>query len=72
MKANIHLIVTITIGIGATAVTDLWAIVRKPLFGVSPPNFGLVGRWIAHMTHGHFHHDSIAAASAVRGEHIIG
>lgn len=67
-----HLIVTISIGIGATAVTDLWAIVRKPLFGVPPPNFGLVGRWIAHMTHGRFYHESIAAASAVRGEHIIG
>lgn len=67
-----HLIVTISIGIGATAVTDLWAIVRKPLFGVPPPNFGLVGRWIAHMTHGRFYHESIAAASAVRGENIIG
>ena len=67
-----HLTFTLFIGIGATAVTDLWGIVRKALLGIAPPNYGLVGRWIAHMTHGHFHHDSIQAASPVRGEGIIG
>lgn len=67
-----YLIVTLTIGIGATAVTDLWAIVRQRLLGISPPNFSLVGRWIAHMARGRFYHESIAAASTVRGEHIIG
>ena len=60
------------IGIGATAVMDLWGIVRKPLLGIPPPNYGMVGRWIAHMTHWQFRHDSIAASSRMRGEHIIG
>lgn len=60
------------IGIGATAVMDLWGIVRKPLLGIAPPDYGLVGRWIAHMTHGRFRHDSIKVASRVRGELIIG
>jgi len=32
----------------------------------------MVGRWIAHMTHGQFRHDSIAASSSVRREHFIG
>lgn len=67
-----HFIVTLILGTGATAVTDLWAIVRKPLLGTAPPNYGLVGRWIAHMTHGRLRHDSITAASPVRGEHLIG
>lgn len=67
-----HLIVTLIIGIGATAVTDLWTIIRKPLLGITPPNYGLVGRWMAHMTHGRFRHESITAASPVRGEQIIG
>jgi hypothetical protein len=67
-----HLLVTIFLGIGATAVMDLWGIVRKPLLGIALPNYGLVGRWIAHMTHGRFHHDSIVASAPVRGEHIIG
>lgn len=60
------------VGIGATAVTDFWAVVRKRLFGVAPPDFGLVGRWLAHMVRGRFRHDSIAAASRVHGERAIG
>jgi len=67
-----HLLFTLFIGIGATAVMDLWGIVRKALLGIPPPNYGMVGRWIAHMTHGQFRHHSIAASSPVRGEHIMG
>lgn len=67
-----NLLFTLLIGIGATAVMDLWGVVRKPLLGIAPPNYGLVGRWIAHMAHGRFRHDSIVATSSVRGERIIG
>jgi hypothetical protein len=67
-----ELLVIFIIGIGATAAMDLWGIARKPLLGVAPPNYALVGRWIAHMFHGCFRHDSIAASAPVRGEHIIG
>ena len=63
---------TLIIGIGATVLMDLWGIARKSLLGIAPPNYGLVGRWIAHMTRGRFRHESIAAASPVRGENIIG
>ncbi len=64
--------VILILGIGATAVMDVWGIVRKALLGMAPPNYALIGRWIAHMTRGRFHHDSIAASAAVRGELIIG
>ena len=67
-----YLIFTVIIGTGATAITDLWGIARKSFFGIATPNYGLVGRWIAHMARGRFRHVSIAAASPVRGEHIIG
>src|SRR5687768_18600508 len=60
------------VGIVATAVTDLWAVARKRLFGVAPPDFGLVGRWLAHMAHGRFRHDSIAVAPRVHGARAIG
>lgn len=63
---------TLLTGIGATAVMDLWAIARKPLLGIPPPNYGLVGRWLAHMPRGHFRHDAIAAARPVPGERLIG
>lgn len=67
-----YLLATSIIGIGATAVMDLWGLARKPLLGIATPNYALVGRWIAHMAHGRFRHDSIAASTPVRGEHIIG
>ena len=63
---------TILIGIGATAITDLWSIVRKKLLDVPLPNYGMVGRWFAHMTRGKFRHDKIANAEPVNGEGIIG
>jgi hypothetical protein len=67
-----YLVSTILTGVGATMVMDLWAIVRKRLLDTPPPNSGLVGRWLAHMPHGRFRHDSIAAALPVRGERLIG
>ena len=60
------------VGIGATAVTDLWALARKRILSIAPPDFGLVGRWLAGMPHGRFRHESIAATLAVRGERPIG
>ena len=67
-----YLICTLLIGVGATAVTDLWTIARQRLLGVPLPNYGLVGRWLAHMPRGCFRHDSITAAERVRGERLIG
>jgi len=66
------LVCTFLVGVGATAVIDLWAIARKCLLGIPPPNYGLVGRWLAHMPRGRFRHDSIAAAPPVHGERLIG
>lgn len=60
------------IGAGATAATDLWALARRRLLGVPAPNYGLVGRWLAHMPRGRFRHDSIAAATPVGGERLVG
>lgn len=66
------LVSTLLIGAGATAAMDLWSIIRGRLLGTAPPNYGLVGRWLAHMTRGRFRHDAIAAAPPLRGEHVIG
>lgn len=62
----------IALGAGATIVMDLWAIVRRRAFGTPLPNYGLVGRWVAHLARGQFRHDSIAASPAVQGERVIG
>ena len=48
------------IGVGATAIMDLWGLLRKFIFGAKAPDYRLVGRWIGHMPQGRFRHDAIA------------
>ncbi|MCP8899537.1 DUF2938 domain-containing protein [Gilvimarinus xylanilyticus] len=60
------------IGIGATATMDLWNLVRKFLFGMTPPNYAMVGRWLAYMPQGRFRHTAISTSAPIRGEHFIG
>lgn len=60
------------IGVGATVMMDLWALARRRLLGVPLPDYGLAGRWIAHMPRGRFRHDSIARAEPVHSERLIG
>ena len=67
-----YLVASILIGAGATAATDAWALARRRLLKLPLPDWGLVGRWLAHMARGRFRHERIAAASPVRGERVIG
>lgn len=67
-----YLVSTLVMGVGATVLTDLWALARRHLFGAPLPDFRLVGRWVAHMGGGTFRHARIEAARSVRGEHGIG
>jgi hypothetical protein len=39
-------------GAGATSVMDIWAAARKGLLGIPPPDYGLVGRWLAYLARG--------------------
>lgn len=63
---------SVVIGTGATLFMDLWAALQKRLFGTTPLNYALVGRWVGHLWCGQFTHENIAAASPVRGEAILG
>lgn len=62
----------VLIGIGATGLMDLWAIVLKRAFGLSSLDYALVGRWLGHMPAGRFAHASIAEAQDIPGERIVG
>jgi hypothetical protein len=62
----------ILIGAGATAIIDLWSIVRRRAFGIASPNYALVGRWVAYLFRGRFRHEAIAATPSVRGERVLG
>ena len=59
------------IGIGATAVMDLWLLLLQRL-RIPTLNFALVGRWVGHWRRGVFTHASIAKAAPVKGELALG
>jgi len=67
-----YLVCALVMGIGATMTIDLWAIVRRRTFNILPPDYGLVGRWFAHLARGRFRHESISVSPAVNGEQLIG
>lgn len=62
----------LVIGIGATVVLDLWALLLNRLFGFGLPNWAMVGRWVGHLPSGQFAHDDIGKAAPVAGELTIG
>jgi hypothetical protein len=61
----------ILIGVGATAFMDLTSVVRARL-GAPLPDYGLVGRWLAHAARGSVAHEAIAKSPPVKGETLIG
>lgn len=67
-----YLLHALPIGIGATALMDLWGALRQPLFGFARLDYALMGRWFGGMAAGRFRHESIARAEPVHGERLIG
>jgi hypothetical protein len=65
------LIRTLALGLGATALMDLWLLVLKAL-DIPTLNFALLGRWVGHMPRGRFAHARIANAPAIPAEHVLG
>ena len=60
------------IGIGATALMDLWAVFLWKAFSQGAPNWGPPGRWIWHLQSGRIFHDDIMTAAPYRHEHALG
>jgi hypothetical protein len=61
----------VLIGVGATIVMDLWALLLRQ-FGIPSLNFAFLGRFIGHVFRGRWFHPSIAKSTPVRGELVIG
>ena len=61
-----------TIGIGATAVLDLWNLFLKKAFRIPSLSYCLLGRWLRHMPEGTFRHANIGAASSKPSECQLG
>jgi hypothetical protein len=63
---------SILIGIGATAIFDLWGLLLKRVFGLPGANWALVGRWFGHVARGKVFHDDIAKAAPRPSERALG
>ncbi|MEZ4710129.1 MAG: DUF2938 domain-containing protein [Caldilineaceae bacterium] len=63
---------TILIGLGATLTFDLWALVLKHAFQITPSDLCLVGRWIRTMPEGIFRHANLRSAPPKSRECLIG
>jgi len=59
------------VGIGATAVMDVWLLLLQRI-KVQTLHLGLVGRWVGHMFRGKWAHNAIASAAPVEGERMLG
>ena len=65
------LILACGLGIGATAVMDLWLMALNRL-GVTTLNFAFIGRWGGHLLRGQLRHAAIARSHPIRGELALG
>lgn len=61
----------VLVGVGATALMDLWLLLLARL-GVPTTSFALVGRWVGHLAHGEFAHAAISRAAPIRFERGLG
>lgn len=59
------------VGIGATAVMDVWLLILARL-GVPTAGFAMVGRWVGHFAQGRFAHAAIAKAAPLPFELGLG
>ncbi len=67
-----YLMHAVFVGIGATALMDLWGVLRRQVLGARGLDLAMLGRWIGHMTRGRFRHANIGDASLVRRERSLG
>ncbi|MGJ4855674.1 DUF2938 domain-containing protein [Labrys sp. KB_33_2] len=62
----------VAIGVGATVLMDLWAILLHKFFGENLPNWAPVGRWFWHLKEGRVFHDDIGKAAPYAHELALG
>lgn len=65
------MVLVVLLGVGATAVLDVWLLLLQRL-GIPTMNFPMLGRWIGHGLRGHWVHASMAKAAPVPAEGGLG
>ncbi len=67
-----QLIAALFIGVGATALFDLWCVAVAVSMGGPLPSWTLPGRWFAEVARGRVFHADMGAVASVPGETVIG
>ena len=67
-----YLITATAVGLGATLMIDLWALLLRRGFAIPSLNYCLLGRWLLHIPRGTIVHRSIAAAEPKSHECTLG
>jgi hypothetical protein len=62
----------LVIGLLATVLIDVWALVLKHILKLPTTNWAMVGRWVGHLPKGQFVHRPIANAAPIPGEAALG
>ena len=70
--ATDNVVMIICSGLGATLLTDVWALFQKRILKIPGLNYALVGRWVLWMADGRFCHQTIFSSAARKGETITG
>lgn len=72
MNVSDLIISSVFIGVGATIVMDVVAIILKKAFNISSLNYSLVGRWIGYFPKGKFMHQNVGELAPIKGETALG
>jgi hypothetical protein len=62
----------VSVGLGATLASDLFALFLRTAFKFAPSNYRMVGRWVLYMPSGVFRHETIGSSAPKRGERAVG
>jgi hypothetical protein len=62
----------VLIGVGASALMDVWALFARRAINIQGLDYALLGRWIGHFPQRRFFHERIVSAAPVRGERPLG
>lgn len=66
------ILAAVAIGLSATLLIDLWALLLRRAFGIASLDYCLLGRWVLHIPDGRIAHDRIAAAPSKPHECSVG
>ena len=62
----------VVMGVAATALLDLWALLLFRVLGFPIPNWAMVGRWFGHLPSGRFYHQDIGRSVGIARELQLG